>query len=299
MSMFKSVKRSSITYIVIILFLVIFSINIYQYIVNHNFIKATSYLQDVNQIYTMESGILYSYGEFVSGEDFQFTYDFKNETYEELEKQYNVSKIAGEGTPFEKASRLMNEFSGRLTHESNYSEIVEYEALALLKYSLDQPSHGINCRCKAQILNEMCLSLGIYARKIRIMPVSIYDNDCHVVNEVYDTSLEKWVMFDITNNEYWVNEEGIPLSILEIRECGATQSFCTPVKPGDDLTDLHKLYETYQGDFLYIMKNMVYFEYWDHYSVGEDLAFHVLIPEPFTSDHPISVESILRAPNSI
>lgn len=78
--------------------------------------------------------------------------------------------------------------------------------LALLAYSLDNNSHGINCRSKAQILNEMCLALGIYARKVWIMPSSMYDTDCHVVNEVWDTALQKWVMLDVTNNQYWVDE---------------------------------------------------------------------------------------------
>ena len=46
------------------------------------------------------------------------------------------------------------------------------------------------------------LALGIYARKVWIMPNSGYDSDCHVVNEVWDSTLNKWVMLDITNNQY-------------------------------------------------------------------------------------------------
>lgn len=71
----------------------------------------------------------------------------------------------------------------------NIDNSVEMTALSLLEYGLDQPERGINCRCKAQILNEMLLALGVYSRKVWIMPESIYDDECHVVNEVWDASI--------------------------------------------------------------------------------------------------------------
>ena len=192
----------------------------------------------------------------------------------------------------------MDEYAPRLTHKSNYDNSVDMNALSLLKHSLDNESHGINCRNKAQILNEMCLALGIYSRKVWIMPNSIYDSDCHVVNEVWDTKLGKWVMLDITNNEYWVDENGTPLSVLEIRYKGAMQEFCTPVKPGDRLDDLEGLKEKYIGDFLYIMKNMVYMQYCHRFTVGESEVIYMLFPENLDTKYEmiISEESCERAP---
>jgi hypothetical protein len=171
-------------------------------------------------------------------------------------------------------------------------------AVALLKYSLDDPSHGINCRSKAQILNEMCLSLGLYSRKVWLMPYSPYDIDCHVVNEIWDSTLQKWIMLDITNNEYWVDDTGA-LSVLEIRKKGANQEFCTPVKSGDSLTDLSRLRTQYQGDFLYIMKNMVSMKYCTDYTVGETQVI-TLIPKNLDlgSSSCVSQKSILADPMS-
>ena len=257
-----------------------------------------SYLQNPNQIYIMETGILRNNITFAAGEDYVFSYDFENAEYPQLIAAYGIDNIAGTGTEFERALRLMDEFSPRLHHESNYDNHVPMDALSLLEYSLDNKAQGINCRNKAQILNEMCLALGIYARKVWIMPNSGYDNDCHVVNEVWDTALNKWVMLDITNNEYWVDETGTPLSVLEIREKGAMQKFCTPIKPGDSLENLESAKERYIGDFLYIMKNMVYMEYCDAYSVGESETTCLLFPKNMDTayEHIISRASCVASP---
>ena len=100
------------------------------------------------------------------------------------------------------------------------------------------------------------------------MPNSIYDGECHVVNEIWDSTLEKWVMLDITNNQYWVDAEGTPLSVLEVRELGAKREFCTPVFPGQKLDDLDKVLNDNYGIYLYFMKNLVYMVYCDTQTVG-------------------------------
>lgn len=238
-----------------------------------------SYLQDVEEIYIMEAGILRNNLEFNPGQDYTITYDFDHAEYSPLLEQYAIDEIAGSGSEWERARNLMAEFGPRLYHCSYYDNHVDMNALDLLEYSLDNKAQGINCRSKAQILNEMCLALGIYARKVWIMPNSGYDNDCHVVNEIWDSTLNKWVMLDITNNQYWVDENGTPLSILEIRDKGANQEFCTPVVPGESLENLEKLKEKHIHEFLYIMKNMAYTEYCAENGVGESEMIYLLFPE--------------------
>ena len=257
-----------------------------------------SYLETPEQIYIMESGILKNSFEFADGENIEFQYVFDNSEYPQLLSEYNISEIAGEGTEFEKALNLMHEFAPRLHHESNYDNHIEMNALSLLEYSLDNKNQGINCRNKAQILNEMCLALGIYSRKVWIMPNSEYDNDCHVVNEVWDSSLNKWVMLDITNDQYWADENGTPLSVIEIRQKGALQEFCTPVSLGDDTSNFGGLKEKNMSEFLYIMKNMVYMQYLDVYTVGEEGTVYILVPENMNTDYEyiISESAVLSSP---
>lgn len=262
--------------------------------------KYDTYLQKTDEIYIMEAGILQNNLDFAEGEDVDFSYDFEHSDYAVLISKYSIDDIAGTGTEFKKATRLMNAFSPRLKHQSNFDNSVEMTALTLLEYSLDNKQNGINCRCKAQILNEMCLALGIYARKVWIMPYSGYDQDCHVVNEIWDTELNKWVMLDITNNEYWVDENGYPLSVLEIRQKGALREFCTPVKVGENTDNLEHLKKKHIGDFLYIMKNMVYTEYCDSYAVGESETIYLLFPDNLdtTYEKIISLASCEKSPIS-
>lgn len=286
----KSAKRPAVICIIVLSVLLLISVGVNIYFV---FWGSVSYLQSTEEIYIMEAGILRNNLDFAQGTDITLSYDLDHPDYAVLVEKYGIEDIAGQGTEFEKALRLMDEFAPRLTHESNFDNHVEMKALSLLEYSLDNKGNGINCRCKAQILNEMCLSLGIYARKVWIMPNSGYDSDCHVVNEIWDTTLNKWIMLDITNDQYWVDENGTPLSVLEIRQKGALREFCTPVEVGDHTGNLERLKEKHMGDFLYIMKNMVYMEYMNHYTVGESDTLYLLFPENLdtTYDKIISQES--------
>lgn len=273
-------RRKFFITIIILGLLISIGVNIY-----FIFFDVDYYLQTKEQIYIMEAGILNNNSEFYDGEDIKINYDFDNSAYEKLIKDYKIQEIAGNGTEFQKSLRVMNEFAPRLYHKSDYDNSIEISAIPLLEYSLDNKKHGINCRNKAQILNEICLALGIYSRKVWIMPNSGYDNDCHVVNEIWDTSLEKWIMLDITNNQYWVDENGMPLSILEIREKGSKKEFCTPVKASDDLKDLPKLKKKYENEFIYIMKNVVYMKYLDNYSINEKATIYILFPRNIYTDY--------------
>lgn len=262
------------------------------------YVKAESYLQSTDEIYIMEAGILRNNLQFHDGTDYALEYDFAHENYEMLKSKYNLESTAKDGTEFEKALRLMNEYAPRLTHKSDYDNHIPINASDLLAYSLDRKNKGINCRNKAQILNEMCLSLGIYCRKVWIMPYSYYDGDCHVVNEVWDSTLGKWVMLDITNNTYWVDGNNTPLSVLEIRSKAAAYEFCTPVEAGDKTNDLKALKNKNIGNFLYIVKNMVYMQYCTEYTVGESKDFYLLLPENIPTKYEllISKNSIERSP---
>ncbi len=278
----NSKKTIKITAIAILILLLLISIGLNIYL---GFFVNVSYLQSTDEIYIMEAGILKNNLTYADGEAYDIVYDFENAEYPQLIEQYKINETAGEGSELQRALKLMNEYAPRLKHKSNYDNSVEMNALALLEHSLDNGNNGINCRNKAQILNEMCLALGIYSRKVWILPNSGYDNDCHVVNEVWDTGYNKWIMLDITNNQYWIDENGTPLSVTEIREKGANMEFCTPVCPDDSTDNPEKLKAKYISDFLYIMKNMLYFYACDEQTVGETDRMYMLFPENLPSEY--------------
>ena len=205
------------------------------------------------------AGILFNNQIFIEGNDDEIVYNFDCPELITLKEKYNLEEIAGKGTDFKKAKRVLHYLAPRLTHSSWYDNHVPCNALDLLEYSLNNPEQGINCLNKAKILEECCLALGIYARRVCIMPYSPFDFDNHVVTEIYDRKLSKWIMLDPTTDGLFVDEKKTPLSLLEIREKFANDEFVTFVQSNDSLKDLNKLKDKYIGESAYICKNLFYF----------------------------------------
>ena len=234
------------------------------------------------QLLDIFSGILFNNQKFEAGNDAEIVYNFDCPEFVTLKEKYNFEKIAGKGSDFRKAKRLLHYLAPRLTHSSWYDNHVPCNALDLLEYSFENPEQGINCLNKSKILEECCLALGIYARRVSIMPYSPYDFDNHVVTEIYDRQLKKWIMLDPTTDGFFVDGDGLPLSLLEMRDKFANAQFVTYVRSTDSLKDLKKLKEKYLQQNFYICKNLFFF-YVDKYSAfgvtGETLAF---IPENYS-----------------
>lgn len=214
-------------------------------------------LQIQQNLFDIYSGILFNNQEFAgSGETAEITYDFDCPEYKTFIEKYGIDKIAGEGTAFERGVRLMHWMAPKLIHKPNYDSHIPVNAIDLLDYSLEQPEHGINCLNKSKILTECCLALGIYARRVSILPYSPYDGDNHVVTEIYDGAMEKWVMLDPTTDGYFVDETGCPLSLLELREKFARQDFATFMVCTEEKSNLQKLRDQHTEDNAYFCKNL-------------------------------------------
>ena len=50
------------------------------------------------------------------------------------------------------------------------------------------------------------------------MPKDPDDPDCHVINTVWSSELQKWIWVDPTFNAYVTDEDGVMLGIAEVRE---------------------------------------------------------------------------------
>lgn len=153
-----------------------------------------------------------------------FEYDCNNSHLEELKNAYQLEKIAGVGTDFEKAVNLLVWISEHIYHKGNFNADISYNALALLEYSYDKGfEQGISCVALATVLSGCLLAVGLKARRVLIMPCSPYDGDSHAVVQVLIGEMNKWVMLDPTYSAYLVNEKKEPLSLLELRSCLADQ----------------------------------------------------------------------------
>lgn len=238
--------------------------------------------QIARQMLDVYSGILFHNQEFESGNTEENIYEFACPQFEELRSKYNLIEIAGKGSDLVRAKRLLHDLAPRLTHASWYDNHIECNALRLLEYSLDNPQQGINCLNKSKILVECCLALGIYARRVRILPFSPYDFDNHVVAEIYDRDLQKWIMLDPTTNGYFIDETKTPLSLLEMRHKFANAQFVTFVHSTDSLKDIQKLRAKYLNQNAYICKNLFYFQVERYSTFGEKGSFLHFVPLHFS-----------------
>jgi len=214
-------------------------------------------LQVQQNLFDIYSGILFNNQEFAdSGEKAEITYDFGCPEYQTLIEKYGIDKIAGEGTAFQRAERLLHWMSPRLKHKGDYDNHIPCNALDLLEYSLDNPDQGINCVNKAKILAECCLAVGIYARRVHIMPYSPYDGDNHVVTEIYDQVNGGWIMLDPSMDGYLIDGTGRPLSVLMMREKFALQEPASFAVCEEEKTDIQKLQNIHLEDNAYYCKNL-------------------------------------------
>lgn len=227
-------------------------------------------IKQVNEtLYNIYSGIIKNNMEFAEGKEAAVVFEFDCKEYEELKEKYKLEEIAKTGTDFQRALRLLHHFAPRLKHMSNYTNHITCNALALLDYCYEKEDVGINCLNKSKILEECCLAIGIYARRVGIMPYSPYDSDTHVVTEIFDRKMQKWIMIDCTSDGYYIDENGTPLSCMEIREKIGNQDLCTIVYPRQSTKDIEKLFEKNLEDNVYYAKNMFWLRMDEYSTFGE------------------------------
>ena len=249
------------------------------------------------QMLDVYSGILFHHQEFETGNGAEPIYEFDCPEFEELRGKYALVKIAGRGSDFVRAKRLLHHLAPRLKHSSWYDNHIECNALRLLEYSFEDPAHGINCLNKSKILAECCLAIGIYARRVRIMPFSPYDSDNHVVTEIYDRTLEKWIMLDPTTDGYFIDEAKTPLSLLEMRHKFANAEFVTYVRSTDTLKDIHASRAKYTDANMYICKNLFYFCVEQYSTFGEKGQYLYVVPAHYSIQETVQANIKYRLEN--
>lgn len=234
------------------------------------------------QIQNLYLGILSNYPDFSEEADARLTYDFEAAEWEELKTRYALESVAKTGAPFERAKRLLHYFAPRLAHCSFYDNHVECNALELLSYSFENKEHGINCLNKSKILAESCLALGIYARRVFIHPFSPFDFDSHVVCEIFDEQRNQWIMLDPTTDGYFVDENGAPLSMLEIRTGFLSERFQTFVTSTARRGDLQRTKRCNERINLYMLKNCFRISFEQYNGFGKRAGSACLIPKGYS-----------------
>ena len=133
-----------------------------------------------------------------------------------VRRYFNLDSIAGSGDELSKIRNLMHWVHNAVRHDGSSRNPTSRNAIDLIEVCRKE-NRGINCRMMAQVLNECYLAMGFKSRFVTCMPRKMV-NDCHVINVVYSATLDKWVWVDPTFDAYVVDENGVMLSIQEVRE---------------------------------------------------------------------------------
>lgn len=140
----------------------------------------------------------------------------------------------------------------------------------------------------AQVLNECYLAMGFKSRFVTCMPRKMV-NDCHVINVVYSATLDKWVWVDPTFDAYVVDENGVMLSIQEVRERmrdGRPYFLNEDANWNNESPQTQKHYlDTYMAKNLYYLVCSDRSEFdTETWREGKQLYYIALIPEGYDCD---------------
>ena len=124
-----------------------------------NNVELKEYWEELLSIY---KGILFNNRDFANGANARMIYSFDCPQFSILKEKYGLEKIAGQGSDFGRATNLLSYFAPRITHNGDFKNNIDCNAVDLLEYCLDKPDNGINCLNKSKILQECCLSVIFY-----------------------------------------------------------------------------------------------------------------------------------------
>ena len=151
-------------------------------------------------------------------QDSLFRYQPKESYNLQMVREYfKLDSVAGNGDELSKIINLLHFAHDNIRHDGGNRAFAEMDAIDLYNYH-KTTGKGVNCRQLAISLCEMYLALGIPARYVTCMPADSLDYECHVINTVWSSQLQKWLYIDPTMDAWVTDENGTMLSIAEVRE---------------------------------------------------------------------------------
>ncbi len=133
-----------------------------------------------------------------------------------VREYFKLDSVAGNGDEISKIKNLLLWAHNAVRHDGSYWS-PEGNSIAIVD-TCRATRNGANCRKMAIVLNECYLAMGFKSRFVTCMPKDPDDQDCHVINMVWSETLGKWLWMDPTFNAYLTDENGLLLSIAEVRE---------------------------------------------------------------------------------
>lgn len=180
------------------------------------FIAAFNQLKQYDKIALLQQSGSYQPGEKGNLPAFQYQ-AVSHPNLKEVKAYFNLDSIAGKGDEVSQLINIMLFVTRSIKYDGSNWALCEFDAIDFYNYH-KATGKGINCRHKAMTLNEMYLAMGFKSRYVTCMPKDDKDPDCHVINCVYSTTLNKWLWMDASHGIYVMDEHNNMLSIEEVRD---------------------------------------------------------------------------------
>lgn len=158
-------------------------------------------------------------------------------------------------TTWNKAIALARFVAKNIPHANQKISLEKCNAIGLWEYTRTvEPA--FNCRLHSILLHELLLAEGIVNRFVTCLPADSLDSDCHVVNQIWLPEIQKWAMLDSDMRAWAEDENGMPLSLAEMREryINGQEIMYRP------LLDSEKNFNYYK---MYWAKNLYWFMSWE------------------------------------
>ena len=203
---------------------------------------------------------------------------------------FKLDSVAGQGDELSKIINLLHFAHDNIRHDGSNQAFAELDAIDLYNY-YKTTGKGVNCRQLAISLCEMYLSMGIPARYVTCMPADSLDYECHVINTVWSSELQKWLYIDPTMDAWVMDENGTMLSIAEVRErliYGQPLVLCETANWNHESQQTKEYYlETYMAKNLYyfVCKKLNRFNPESLYRNNDPAADVRLIPAGFVNNN--------------
>ncbi|MBP3290416.1 MAG: transglutaminase domain-containing protein [Alistipes sp.] len=133
-----------------------------------------------------------------------------------LREHFKLDSVAGAGDEISKIKNLLHWVHNIVRHDGSSNNPKVKNTIAMVELC-QKEDRGVNCRMMAQMLTEVYLAMGFKARFVTCLPHDLV-SDCHVITTVYSCTLNKWLWVDPTFEAYVMDENGMMLSIAEVRE---------------------------------------------------------------------------------
>ena len=171
-----------------------------------------------------------------------------------LREKFNLDSVAGAGDEISKIKNLLHWVHNIVPHDGRSINPEIKNTIAMVELC-QKENRGVNCRMMAQMLMEVYLAMGFNARSVGCLPRD-FVADCHVITTVYSNTLNKWLWVDPTFEAYVMDENGVMLSIAEVRERLRDDQ---PLQLNED-ANWNNRQKTYKEHYLdrYMAKNLYY-----------------------------------------